>query len=52
MYDNYTKRVFKEEISLEIMQHAFLVNFMNIGTYKIIIVHIHHIDMDTAHNRT
>ena len=43
---------FKEDISFEIMQHIFLVNFMNIGTYNLNIVHIHHIDMNTTHNST
>ena len=46
------KHAFKEDISFEIMQHVFLVNFMNIGTYKHNIVHIHKVDMDTIHNNT
>ena len=46
------KYAFKEDISFQIMQYVLLVNFMIIGTYKLNIVHIHHIDMDTIHNRT
>ena len=46
------KHAFKEEITFEITKHRFIVNFMNIGTYKIYIVHLHHIDMDTTHNAT
>ena len=44
------KHAFKKDISFEIMQHVFLLNFMNIETYKLNIVHMHHIDMDTKHN--
>ena len=48
---NMLKHAFKEDISFEIMQHAFLANFMNVGTYNLNIVHIYHIDMDaTRHN--
>ena len=46
------KHAFKEDILFEIMQHIFLVYFMNIGIYNLNIVHIHHIDMDTTHNST
>ena len=46
------KHAYKEDISFEIMQHDFLVNFMKIGTYKLNIVHTQHVDMDTTHNST
>ena len=46
------KHAFKEDISFEIMQHVFLVHFMNIGTYELNIVDIHHIDVDTTYNNT
>ena len=51
-YENPAKHTFKEDVSFEIMQHVFLVNFMNIDTFKHNIVHINHIDMDTTHNNT
>ena len=51
-YGNHAKHASKEDISFEIIQHAFLVNFMNIGTYKHNIFHIHEIDMDSTRNRT
>ena len=44
------KHALKDDISFEIKQHVFLVNFINLGTYKINIVHIYHIDMDNTHN--
>ena len=43
------KHAFKEDIFFEIMQHIFLVNFINIDTYKLNKVHVHHIDMDNTH---
>ena len=46
------KFTFKEDISFETENMPFFVNFMNIGTYKLNIVHIHHINMDTSHNST
>ena len=46
------KHAFKEDISFEIIQHVFLVKFMNLGIYKINIFHIHNIDMGTTHNST